>query len=60
MPEQVLIPPKLDGQQHPALATPAAYLIDLRTPTQAAVTTFSRPESAGRMWVVFLALPPGF
>jgi hypothetical protein len=35
----------LDGQQHPALVTQAAHLIDLRTPTQAAVTTFNRPES---------------
>jgi hypothetical protein len=36
----------LDGQQHPALVTPATYLIDLRTLAQAAATTFSRQESA--------------
>jgi hypothetical protein len=46
MAERVLVLPNWAASNIPRWSLRRAYLIDLRTLAQAAVTTFSRPESA--------------
>jgi hypothetical protein len=46
MPERVLVSPNWTASNIPRWSPRRTYLIDLRTLAQAAVTTFSRQESA--------------